>query len=332
MTTKKQSTDYIAMWFAARKEFGINDDMRVGPMDTTTREISWSTFPHSEMDGLGGLATILRSHGYPCEDLPVSSEKKPPSLIELLRLMWQAPKHSASKTIQWRQTYPDYATANPENSNDAPIATGYFSEDETNLIKRMAKKHRVALNVYLFWALNKAIAENLLAGQQEYFWFYPINLRGPLQLANDTMNYSSGINIQLNNTISPVEIQQRIKIQLKAKSYWLLWWQAHIGKIIGYRGVRWLYRYISERQFYAGSFSFLGNWPLKSPKNPPIDENQIWVTCGIGTKNYPVSNGILIWHNRLSLGLKLHPYICQDQSITDHCLQEWKRNLLKGAL
>ncbi|EDM65673.1 possible putitive HlyD family secretion protein, partial [Moritella sp. PE36] len=111
-----------------------------------------------------------------------------------------------------------------------------------------------------------------------------------------------------------------------------LWWQAHIGKIIGDKGVRRIYQYVSERQFYAGSFSFLGNWPLKDDNNPAINQDDMWVCCGIGTKNYPVSTGILLWHEQLSLGLKLHPYIAQDIETTDGLMQSWKQHLLQGDL
>ena len=329
MTNKKQK-DYISMWFDVRKEQGINDDMSAGLMNTVTKEVSWSNFHHGEMDGLGGLATALRKHGYPSRDLPVSSDKHKPSLIELLRLMFRAPKIEVPKLIRWKKVYADYKQLNPENSNDAPVVSAFFSEADTTTIKSQAKKHKVALGVYLFWALNKTIADNLLEGEQEYYWFYPVNLRGPLDFGDDLRNYSSGINVHLSNDITPRVIQQRIRTQLKSKSYWVLWWQANIGKIIGLRGVRWLYKVVSQRQFYAGSFSFLGSWPLKDAENPPMNRDEVWVTCGIGTQNYPVSTGMMLWHNQLTLGLKLHPYVCNDISLTEQCMNDWKNNLLNG--
>jgi hypothetical protein len=329
MTNKKQK-DYISMWFDVRKEQGINDDMSAGLLNTETRKVTWHSFRHRDMDGLGGLAKLLRDYGYPSRTLPVSSDKHKPSLIELFKLMFRAPKIEVPKSICWKNTYSNYKQLNPKNSNDAPIVSGFFSEPDTDLIKSQAKSHKVALGVYLFWALNKAVADNLLDGEQEYHWFYPVNLRGALDFGDDTRNYSSGINVHLSNNIPPVEIQKRIKTQLKSKSYWVLWWQANIGKLIGLSGVRWLYKVVSQRQFYAGSFSFLGSWPLKDAGNPPMNRDEVWITCGIGTQNYPVSTGIMLWHNQLTLGLKLHPYICNNISLTEQCMSNWKRNLLKG--
>ena len=330
--------DYIAMWFQARKEFGIGDRMNVGLLNKTTDEINWFEFAHSQMDGLGGLTTILREHDYPCSDLPKTADKQAPSNWQQIKMLFSSQKLAVPKQIRWKTTYPDYAAINQQStdstqySNDAPIVNAYFSKNETVEIKKLARKHRVALNIYLFWALNRAVAEQLLASQQDYYWLYPVNLRGALPDVPETGNSSSGINVLLNNTIAARDIQLQVKQQIKAKSHWQLWWQAHIGKVIGESGVRRIYQYVSERQFYAGSFSFLGSWPLKDERNPLIRQTDMWVCCGIGTKNYPVSTGILLWHEQLSLGLKLHPYIAQDIAITNATMQSWKQHLLQGDL
>ena len=343
--SSSQNKDYIAMWFQARKAFGIGDRMNVGLLNKTTDDINWFEFSHSKMDGLGGLTTILREHDYPCKDLPKIADKIAPSNWQQIKMLFAGGKSNVPKTIRWKATFPDYAATNladndtstqyshsTQYSNDAPIVNTYFTKAETFEIKKLAKKHRVALNIYLFWALNRAVAEQLLASQQDYYWLYPVNLRGALPNTPETGNCSSGINVLLNNTIAPRDIQLQVKQQIKAKSHWQLWWQAHIGKIIGDKGVRRIYQYVSERQFYAGSFSFLGSWPLKDDDNPVINQDDMWVCCGIGTKNYPVSTGILLWHEQLSLGLKLHPYIAQDIETTDGLMQIWKQHLLQGDL
>ena len=332
--SSSQNKDYIAMWFQARKGFGIGDRMNVGLLNKTTDDINWFEFSHSKMDGLGGLITILREHDYPCKDLPKIADKIAPSNWQQIKMLFAGGKSNVPKTIRWKATFPDHAAVNSlsQYSNDAPIVNTYFTKAETLEIKKLAKKHRVALNIYLFWALNRAVAEQLLASQQDYYWLYPVNLRGALPNTPETGNCSSGINVLLNNTIAPRDIQLQVKQQIKAKSHWQLWWQAHIGKIIGDQGVRRIYQYVSERQFYAGSFSFLGSWPLKDDNNPVINQDELWVCCGIGTKNYPVSTGILLWHEQLSLGLKLHPYIAQDIQTTESLMQCWKQHLLQGNL
>lgn len=316
--------DYIAMWFDVRKELGINDDMSIGQLNKLNGEISWEHFAHSEMDGVGGVATILRKHGYPCKELPKSGEKEEPTIWELYKLNKEFKKDKGylpPKTIRWKNTYIC------DNDNTAPIANHYFSVEETTTIKRNAKKNKVAYSTFLMWSLNKAIADNLLDGNQNYYWFYPINLRGVIKLPSDTSNYSSGINVCLRSDITPKELQQEIKSRIKSKEHWSTWKSAHIGKWIGKAGVRYIYNKISQKNFYAGSFSFLGGWPLKENNNPEENKDEVWVSCGIGTKNYPVSTGIMEWHGQLTLGLKLHPMICQDVALTKKCLSDWKINL-----
>lgn len=327
----RHTKDYVAMWFDVRREQGINDEMSVGPMDTLTREVDWHTFAHRDMDGLGGIATILRQNGYPCAELPRSSEKAAPGFWEVLRLMFKKSAPRPPRQVRWLRTYPDYRELNPENTNQAPIATDFLTEAETTEVKQQAKKARVALNVYLFWALNRAISHHLMASGQPYYWFFPVNLRGAVNFDDDTQNCSSGVCILVSETISPRELQEAIKTEIKAKAHWVMWVQGHIGKLIGKRGVRWIYQKMSQRNHYAGSFSFLGSWPLQEAGAPDPVDNQVWVSCGIGTENYPVSTGILLWHNQLTLGLKLHPYICRDFALTQQCLQTWKQTLLGGV-
>ena len=326
----KASKDYISMWFDVRKELGISDSMSIGPMNKDNGHTQWHTFSHSEMDGIGGVATILRKQGYPCEQLPISGEKNEPSSWQLYKLSKIDKKKkqvhqvkTPPKKIRWKKTYPC------SNNNSAEIANAFFDKESTLQLKRNAKKNRVAFSTFLMWALNKAIADNLLEGTQNYYWFYPVNLRGAITRDSDTSNYSSGINICLNNHITPKALQQEIKDRIKLKEHWSTWKLAHIGKIVGKPGIRYIYNSISKKNFYAGSFSYLGPWPLKTDSNPQENENEVWVSCGIGTKNYPVSTGIMEWHGQLTLGLKLHPWICQNIALTEKCLSDWKHNLLE---
>ena len=327
----KASKDYISMWFDVRKELGISDAMSIGPMNKATGDIKWNTFSHSQMDGIGGIATILREQGYPCKNLPQSGEKSEPSSWLIYKLNKRDKKekkknntvYTPSKTIRWKNNFPC------SNNNAAEIVNTYFDKDTTLQIKKNAKKNRVAFSTFLAWALNKAIADNLIEGNQNYYWFYPVNLRGAISLASDTSNYSSGITICLNNYITPKELQQEIKNKIKLKEHWGTWKLAHIGKLVGKPGIRYIYNNISKKNFYAGSFSYLGAWPLKEERNPPENENEVWVSCGIGTKNYPVSTGIMEWHGQLTLGLKLHPMICQDVALTQKCIHDWKNNLIE---
>ncbi|CED60581.1 putative uncharacterized protein [Moritella viscosa] len=106
--SSSQKKDYIAMWFQARKAFGIGDRMNVGLLKKTTDEINWFEFSHCEMDGLGGLTTILREHDYPCESLPKTADKIAPSHWQKIKMIFAGGKSKTPKMIRWKTTYPDY--------------------------------------------------------------------------------------------------------------------------------------------------------------------------------------------------------------------------------
>ncbi len=324
MLTKivKKRRDYIAMWFEVRNDMGISDTMNIGPMDKSSGSVSWHHFSHAAMDGVGGVSSILREQGYPCKELPKGSDRDEPSFFQLLRKK-NPNKDIHPKNIKWKLNYP------VGNDNSAAISTCYFDTETTNRIKRNAKLNKVALSTFALWALNKSISKNLLEANQSYYWFYPVNLRGAVSTDTDTGNFSSGVNVCVENNIKPRSLQQNIRQKLQSKEYWMTWKLAHIGKYIGKKGIKYLYKSMSTKNFYAGSFSFLGAWPLPDDDNPPQDPQQVWVSCGIGTKNYPVSTGIMEWHGQLSLGLKLHPWIADNGSITQKCLSDWQHYLLQ---
>jgi len=155
--SSSQNKDYIAMWFQARKAFGIGDRMNVGLLNKTTDDINWFEFAHSKMDGLGGLTTILREHDYPCKDLPKIADKIAPSNWQQIKMLFAGGKSNVPKTMRWKTTFPDYAAINladndkstqysnskgtqysnsTQYSNDAPIINAYFTKAETLEIKK----------------------------------------------------------------------------------------------------------------------------------------------------------------------------------------------------
>ncbi|MAE34213.1 MAG: hypothetical protein CMH97_02970 [Oceanospirillaceae bacterium] len=73
--------DYIAMWYHARKPYGINDTIYWGWYDPDTNSIDWQTWQHADADGMAGFANILRPMGYPCSPLPVCNETKVPGSL-----------------------------------------------------------------------------------------------------------------------------------------------------------------------------------------------------------------------------------------------------------
>ena len=115
---------------------------------------------------------------------------------------------------------------------------------------------------------------------------------------------------------------------MKAKQHWKNWKLANLGKLIGERGVSIVYKFTSGKQFYAGSCSNLGTWPLIDARNPPIEHDRQLVAVAPGTANYPVSSCMVDWNGSIALTLKLNPYICRDQTQLKKLLKQWYEEII----
>ncbi|WP_276677709.1 hypothetical protein [Thalassolituus oleivorans] len=318
----QKKKDYVAMWFNVRKELGISDEVHVGWYNPKTNTEQWTSYEHAKADGMGVFALELRKYGYPCTPLPTNRDTGEPSFWDVWKKQRQAKyKDAAPKTICWKETF-EFS-----NSDKADLEYVILDEATTLAVKQKAAAQKVSVASLLFATLNQMVASELLDGEQEYYWFYPVNMRGGVTLEDETMNHSSGFNLVLNNHSTAEEIQDIVRNKLKAQSHWMLWKQAHIGKLIGHAGVKYLYENLSKKNFYAGSLSYLGNWPLPDPKNSDSKIDEVFICCGAGTKNYPISTGVTEWYGKMSIALKLHPYIGKKPGLTKHCLEQWQKNL-----
>src|SRR5690554_7231180 len=80
-------------------------------------------------------------------------------------------------------------------------------------------------------------------------------LRGAVSHGTDYANYSSGFYLPVNDNISIPELNQRIRNKLKSGEHWLNWQQANIAKYLPGIVIRWIYKAISKKNYYAGNFS-----------------------------------------------------------------------------
>lgn len=326
---QRHPRDHVGIWFEQRRKLGISDTIIFGRYWPDTGTVTTQTFQHSTMDGVSCLAWALREiTGQPCSDLPVSRENAPPSPQQLKQIKRQ--QGSYTKSLQWRYWNRD------SKEQNATACTLFLDRQQTIRAEQYAKEAGVSLNTLLLWSLNKAVASRLLTPGQEYTWFYPVNLRGAVHHGTDYSNYSSGFYLPVSDNITLQDLHQRIRERLKAGEYWLSWHQAKISRWLPGFLIRYIYQLISKKQFYAGSFSTLGNWPTE---NTPADSKQDcllpderWFICAPGTANYPVSNAVLIWQGQLTLTLKLHPSITDNTDECEEILCEWGRYLTSEAM
>lgn len=315
--------DFIAQLFNVRRErYGISDDVYWGWFDPKTKEITWKTWRHAETDGLGGIANILRPLGFPCSPLPVNNDPQLPSWFEIIRASRKFSLPKSPKVVNWKQTY----SYDPSQLHLPEVV--YLSREQTNNIKKKAAITGVSAGNLIFSTLSRIIAQRLIEGDTPFYWFIPVNVRGACGIRNEQFNQASGVNIMVHPDSQAPYWQEQMKLALNSKSHWATWRLANMGKYVGDHGLSLLYKVTSRSTHFAGSCSNMGEWPLSDERNAEVNDHKVLSVIGPGTANYPINASLLGWNGAYALTLKLHPYICPNQSNIRELADAWHSALI----
>ena len=164
--------DYLAVWFNARRRYGIDDTIYWGWFDPKTKRTDWQSWRHADGDGLYGLANALRQQGYPSTPLPNCNESSIPSWREITKARKAHPVEESEKAVNWKQTYPYDAGQQFE-----PEVCS-LNKAQTDALKVYASEHKVSTGNVLFAALSRVVARKLISGDAPFYWFFPVNVRG----------------------------------------------------------------------------------------------------------------------------------------------------------
>lgn len=310
--------DYLAVWFNARRRYGIDDTIYWGWFDPQTKHTDWQSWRHADGDGLYGLANALRQQGYPSTPLPNCSESSIPSWREITKARKAHPVDESEKAVNWKQTYPYDAGQQFE-----PEVCS-LNKAQTDALKVYASEHKVSTGNVLFAALSRVVARKLISGDAPFYWFFPVNVRGATGIKTESFNQVSGVAIRANPSSTANDWQTQMRQRFKAKEHWMMWKLANLSKYFGEPGVAWFYKRSSMKQFYMGNCSNLGIWPLPHESNPPKPtDGRLLAGEAPGTANYPVSSSMIEWYGEIALTLKLHPYICPNQSLIRELADAW---------
>lgn len=292
--------DWMGRWYTILKERGENDRPTLGQLNLKTGAIDWLEFSHADMDGIGAFEKYYRERGTPLTHLPQIREKKKPSFIERLQIIYRLLfKTEKLKTI-WRENNKDAAPRDPLH-----VHWKIFSPEDVEQMEVFCKKSGFSINAYFMNIVSKVLLKELSLNE-EGTWTLPVNLRPLVLQSNYNANHSSGILIPIAKSDEIYDTHKRISKCLKEKQHWGIWWVHQIGRVVGMRGMRFISRQNSKKSFLMGSFSILGTWDLP--------EDHIWIGAAPGSKNFPISAFLMKAHGHLSFCLKIHPYILKDES------------------
>jgi len=318
--------DHIGIWFEQRRKLGINDNILLGHYPEQAQQPSQYIYQHGNMDGISCLIHRFDELGIDYNKVPLSRDTSEPCKKRLALIKKKSVTYS--KSIKWL-----YWNKSRTQAQDH-LYTALFTEQQTHEIQKKAKFSKVSMNTLLFWSLNKACSELLIEPGQNYSWLYPVNMRGAIDYGTPYSNYSSGFYVQLNAHTRLFDLHQMIRQRLKSGQHWVSWKESKIAKYLPRFALRILYRYLSSQQFYAGSFSSLGEWIATQDKaKNGSEDGEIgwWYICAPGTANYPVSNCAVIYNGKLSCTLKLHKYITSSPSQCKEVLTRWSQYLLSDT-
>ncbi|MCP5536061.1 MAG: hypothetical protein H7A51_07465 [Akkermansiaceae bacterium] len=312
--------DPIRPWFEALESMGEYIGIRFGKVDEDAGAVEWLDLPHTQYDGIGGFAKILRERGAEIESLP----RIPHSVSES---WWPFVKSiPAILGPRKRLTILTGSAAKDEKHFDMPpeaLAWHVFSEEETALIRKAGRVLQISINSLLMRHLDRAIRQSLEDPSALATWMIPVNLRGKITREEDTSNHSSFVAVNLSASETPLDVHQQIYRRLKGGEHWANWKAYKLGKFLS-PGVKeqTIKNDRGTSRWNIGGFSNLGIWDRHKEFTSQGCQGP-WVFAPPVIEGIRIGAGCVTYQNRLSLMIQAHPALTTDAAITEAWMKEW---------
>lgn len=319
-----RTTDLISPWFLAAEDLGEYIGIRFGRVAPGTTEPEWIFRRHTDMDGIGGLAEILRGRGAQLERLPQLRHPSTPSPFSLLKLL---PKFlSPRQRVKWA---PLKGETRQSTKTQPPPAVAWhvFDESETMQIRRVSRRFGVTINSFLLKHLTKAIRPFLADESSSVPWMIPVNLRGKVTLSRDIDNHTSYVGIKVRSYETVHDIHRNIYAALASGEHWGNWQVYQVGKFASAGAKRFMIaKELAMSQWNLGGFSNLGDW---DPEKKILQPESLgdWLFCPPVLRCQVIGAGCVTFQNRLSLTIQAHPELTANSEVTRAWIQNWVRGI-----
>jgi NRPS condensation-like uncharacterized protein len=329
---RQKDFDSINQWFFAAEELGEYIGIRFGHISPGTTEPKWTFLRHTEFDGIGGLADILRRKGAMLGRLPQIRYPVAPSKLSLLKM---APKFLYPRQrVKWLQLEPGPPIKGGPQPPPA-VAWHVFDEQATMQMRRVCRKAGVTVNSFLLKHLTKAIRPFLEDQSSMVPWMIPVNLRGKMTWDRDTANFSSYIGVKIQTYETPHDIHRNIYAALGRREHWANWYGYQLGRFLTQGMKKFLItKDLAMSQWNLGSFSNLGDWDTEKE----IIQTEClgdWLFCPPVLRCQMIGSGCVTFQNRLSLMIQAHPELTTSGAVTKTWIQNWVKEIeldLAGGL
>lgn len=318
------ATDPISPWFTAAEELGEYIGIRFGHVPSGASKPEWIFLRHTDFDGIGGLADILRRRGVALGRLAQIKYPGSPSWGWLLRSL---PKYlSPRRRVKWRPVDGKPVPSTPALAPPA-VAWNIFDENTTTQIRRVCRKAGVTVNSFLLKHLTKAIRPCLEDQSSVIPWMIPVNLRGKVTRDSDTANHSSYIAVNVQSYETVHDVHRNIYAALARGEHWANWNAYKLGRFLT-NGLR-RHLIATEKamsQWNLGGFSNLGDWDPEK-KITAAGCCGGWLFCPPVLRCQLVGAGCVTFQNRLSLTIHAHPEFTTDPAIPKGWMQNWVKEI-----
>ena len=260
----QQGIDSINLWFLAAEELGEYIGIRFGQIPPGATEPQWTFLRHTEFDGIGGLAHILRQKGVTLGRLPQIRYPAAPSILSALKL---APRFLGPRQrVKWLPL--DAAPLGPQPP--PAVAWHVFDDLATLQMRRVCRMAGITINTFLLKHLTKAIRPFREDQSSVVPWMVPVNLRGKLVRDRDTANYSSYVGVRVRSYETPHDIHLNVYAALRRREHWANWYASYTSRLMT-QGMRkfLITREWATSQWNLGSFSNLGDWDAEKEITRP---------------------------------------------------------------
>jgi hypothetical protein len=313
--------DWAGAWFEILEEMGEFVGMRAGHRAPGATEPAWQFCSHTGYDGLGWFVTLIRQQQADASiAIPRMTETKRPSWFSqtgaLLRLMARKPQQAAT----WAGWNGDWQAPPGGAAAGSATATHVFDVSGTRRLADVAAAKGVSVNSLLLAALGRAGAAQLQSGPA--LWMIPVNMRGPVNLARETANHTSYLQIATGAEATAQDVHHQIKTKLGNNEHWGAWLFTNCGRLVRLAGMKYLFNRELSRtggRPWTGAFSNLGTW----------DNCGRWSVCPPVAKTCPVGVGVVTCDGCLSLTIDAHPSITSDASWSRTLMDRWVVELMR---
>ena len=316
--------DPIKPWFDACEELGEYIGIRFGRVPPGMKEPTWFFLKHTEYDGIGGFAKLLRDRGANIPRLPHAKHPSSPSRWPMIRMF---PKLLLPKErVEWGKTTNDGSRSMDAGMPQA-VAWHVFTEAETFQIRRVCRRLGVTVNSFLIKHLTKSVRPFLADESSMVPWMVPVNLRGKVVRESDTANYSSYVGIKVQSYETVYDIHRHIYRALGRGDHWANWYSYESGRLMTQGMRRFLVAHdMAMSQWNLGSFSNLGDWdPEKKIKQSECEGR--WLFAPPVLRCQMVGAGCLTFQNCLSLVIQLHPDLTTNPEMSRDWIRGWIKEI-----